>query len=111
MASKKKEKKDNGKKGEEEIELGYRELMSEELFSQWQVNDELIQLLLNKSIQVVRDKEIASKIPSFSVYSTVSTMRKAIGMKEFTRDERSDDIYICAEDGEEFLPPPDDNIG
>ena len=41
----------------------------------------------------------------------METIKNAIDMKEFTSDPRIDDRFICAEDGEEIRPPPQDNIG
>ena len=94
-----------------EEELTYRELMNEELFTSWQVNEGILDILLDKTMTVIKDKEIAQKVPAFSVVSTMSTMKKAIDLKEFAHDPRKDDIYILAEEGEEFLPPGSDNIG
>ena len=38
-------------------------------------------------------------------------MNKAIDMKAYKSDPKTDDIYIDAADGEEYLPPECDNIG
>ena len=60
---------------------------------------------MDNTIQVVRDKEINNKVPLFSLISTIEVVSKAINMKAFLADQRKDDGYICAGDGEEFLPP------
>lgn len=62
-------------------------------------------------MQVLRDKEIKSKIPTFSLISTIQVVSKTIGMKAFVPDTKRDDVYICATDGEEIAPPRCDNIG
>jgi len=59
----------------------------------------------------LKDKELAKKVPVFSVVSTVSTILSAISMKDFVCDTRKDECYIDVADGEEFLPPPQDSIG
>lgn len=73
--------------------------------------DGTVDYLLEKSVNIVKDKEIATKIPTFSLVSTVMTIKKAINMRSYKSDPREDDIYINAEEGEEMHPPPDDNIG
>ncbi len=88
----------------------YKDLMSDEMMTAFQVNEATVDMLLDSVMNVLKDKEIAGKIPVFSVVSTMSTMKAAINFKDFTHDKRKDDIYIKAEDGEEYLPPPSDNI-
>ena len=39
------------------------------------------------------------------------TIKKAIDMRSYDHDRRTDDIYIAAADGEEIMPPPQDNLG
>ena len=71
----------------------------------------MVDYLLDKSVNIVKDKEIAKKIPTFSLVSTVMTIKKAINMRSYKSDPREDDIYINADEGEEVPPPPNDNIG
>ena len=59
----------------------------------------------------LKNKEIAQKIPLFSLVSTMEVMNKAIDMKAYISDPKADDIHINAADGEEFDPPQCDNIG
>ena len=70
----------------EEVDLGYRELMNAEHFNQWQVSEHIVEHLLDKTMTIVKDKEIARKVPCFSIVSTMSTMKKAIDLKEFEHD-------------------------
>mmetsp|Transcript_24476 Transcript_24476/g.30495 ORF Transcript_24476/g.30495 Transcript_24476/m.30495 type:complete len:208 (+) Transcript_24476:41-664(+) len=112
MATKKKDGKKEAAKNQEVEEVTYRDMCSEEqLFSQWRVSESIIELLLDGAVNIVKDKEIAKKIPAFSLVSTVMTIKKAINMRSYKSDPREDDIYIDAEEGEEMLPPPDDNCG
>ena len=43
--------------------------------------------------------------------STMAIFHKTIDMKELVRDQRVDDCHLSASEAEEFLPPPEDNIG
>ena len=47
----------------------------------------------------------------FSTISTMAIFHKTIDMKELVRDKRLDDCHLAASDADEFLPPPEDNIG
>lgn len=69
-----------------EEDLNYRELMLPEHFNQWQVSEHIVEHLLDKTMTIVKDKEIARKVPCFSIVSTMSTMKKAIDLKEFEHD-------------------------
>ena len=62
-------------------------------------------------MKVMKNKEIQQKIPLFSLVSTMEVVNKAITMKTFLHDPKLDDRFIHAEDGEEFGPPSQDNIG
>ena len=81
------------------------------LTGQWQVNDYIVEVLLDQTMHVLKDKELKKRTPMFSVCSTMALMHKAVGMKEFLPDRRQDDDFIHAEDGEEQSPPPLDNLG
>lgn len=67
--------------------------------------------MLDKTFFTVQDKYLKKRCKPFSLSSTILTLRKVINQKEFMADPRSDDIYVKAEDGEDFLPPPADNVG
>ena len=43
----------------------------------------MVDYLLDKSVNIVKDKEIAKKIPTFSLVSTVMTIKKAINMRSY----------------------------
>ena len=61
-------KKKEGKKGEDnggkkiaidDVEPNYRDLCNEELFNSWQVNSFMVDHLLDMTMKVLKDKEIA----------------------------------------------------
>lgn len=58
-------------------------IISDELFTSWQVSDSMIGVLLDSAMAVLKDKEINGKVPLFSVVSTMILFDKAIGLKEF----------------------------
>ena len=61
---KKENKKDTGKgQNAEPEDLTYRDLMSDELFTQWQVNCELVDYLVDRSFGEVQDKELKKRVP------------------------------------------------
>ena len=66
---------------------------------------------MKQTIIALKNKEIMQKIPLFSLVSTMEVMNKAIDMKAYKSDPRTDDIYMDAADGEEYQPPQCDNIG
>lgn len=66
---------------------------------------------MQKTVHIVRDSELAKKLPTFSLVSTMLTMNKALSMQTYHSDHRLDDIYIDAKDGDEMPPPPEDNLG
>lgn len=115
MATKNKKqanKKDAGKGHNAELEdLTYKDLMSDELFTQWQVNNYLVNYLVDRSFDIVQDKEIKKQVPWFTTISTMSILHKIFDMRELAIDQRIDDCHLSASDADEFLPPPDDNIG
>ena len=112
MATKKKETKD-GKKQEkvtaanaaDESEPTLREFLMSQLFDQWQVTDAMIDVLLDSTMAVLKDKEIGGRTPQFSVASTLTLVSKAISLKYFPSDRKKDDIYLNAEDAEEPRAP------
>ena len=57
------------------------------------------------------DKEIHAKRPLYSLVSAVMDMNKTVTLKGIMPDQRKDDIYLEANEGEEFPPPSEDNIG
>ena len=63
--NKKKENKKDAGKGQnaEPEDLTYRDLMSDELFTQWQVNCELVDYLIDRSFGEVQDKELKKRVP------------------------------------------------
>ena len=67
--------------------------------------------LIDKAFEVVMNKEIGKKLPSFAVNSMVRTVEKTLNMRNYFADPRADDIHINAKDGEETLPPPQDSYG
>ena len=91
--------------------MTYKELMSDELFTQWQVNDSLVDYIVDSAFSIMQDKEVKKRVPFFSLISTMAIFHKTIDMKELVRDPRIDDCHLSAGDAEEFLPPPQDNIG
>ena len=95
MAQKKAAKKDVSRMHHESEEMTYRDLCSEELlFTQWRVADELVEFLVDKSVNIVRDKELAKKIPAFSLNSALLTIKKAISMRSYESDKRLDDEHL-----------------
>ena len=62
-------------------------------------------------MDVLYDKEINRKVPSFSVSSSMRIMWQALSMKSYSKDNRKDDRYIEASTGEEPMPPGIDSIG
>ena len=104
MATSKKEgKKDAAARAAAELrDRNYRDLLTEEvLFSQWQTADTIVDLLMDKIMGIVKDKELARKVPLFSLVSTMSTVKSTIAMREFIPDARKDDCFLHADDGEE----------
>lgn len=95
----------------DEREQDYRDLMADELFNQWSINEHIMESILDQTMGIIRDKEINVKVPLFSLVSTMETIKNAIEMKEIRPDSRKDDIFIDAADGEEIPPPPVDSIG
>ena len=88
MASKKK---DTGKKGDlaktqtliaEDFEPTMRDLISEEQMTSWQVTDTMIEVLLDSTMNVMKNKELAAKVPMFSLVSTMQLFDKAMNMKD-----------------------------
>ena len=65
----------------------------------------MLNLILDRAMFEIRDKEIQKKVPLFSLVSTIEVVNKAICMKEFQSDPKKDDIYIHAADGDEIPPP------
>ena len=77
-------KKDLSRVIHETEDLTYRDICRDELlFSQWRVADELVGFLVDKSVTIVRDKELAKKLPAFSLNSTMFTIKKAISMQSY----------------------------
>ena len=95
----------------EEHDLTLHDLMIDDHFTQWAVCDHIVDHVVNKAMNSVRDKEIAKKVPLFSLISTMETIKNAIGMKDFIPDKRRDDAFIHADDGQEMPPPVKDSIG
>ena len=71
----------------------------------------MLNVILDRAMDALKDKEIAQKVPLFSLVSTMEVVNKAITMKEIQSDPKIDDVYICSADGDEVLPPECDNIG
>ena len=80
------------------------------MMTSWEVNDFMVEHLLDSMMNVLRDKEINGKKAAFSVVSTMATIKSAINFKDFQHDNRKDDKYISAKDGDEVAPPLADNI-
>ena len=80
------------------------------MMTSWEVNDFMVEHLLDSMMNVLRDKEINDKKAAFSVVSTMATIKSAINFKDFQHDNRKDDKYISAKDGDEVAPPLADNI-
>ena len=85
MASKKKtEKKEKVEKVIEAVpDKTLREMLGEEIYTQWQVSEAMVDHFIDKTMQVIKDKEIDKKVPLFSLVSTMKTIDKALCMKEF----------------------------
>ena len=71
----------------------------------------MVDYLVDQTMKVMKNKEIQQKIPLFSLVSTMEVVNKAINMKSFVSDPKLDDKFINADDGVEFAPPSQDNIG
>ena len=56
--------------------------------------NDLIESMLDKSVNIVREKDLAKKVPSFSLTSTMLTIKKAMNMRSYCSDKRLDDIHI-----------------
>ena len=87
-------------------DLTYKDLMSDELFTQWQVNTSLVDYIVDKSFGIVMDKEVKKRVPQFSTISTMAIFHKTIDMQEIVKEQRLDDCHLSANDAEEYLPPP-----
>jgi len=114
MTGKKKE----GKKADkaaaltvEDAEPHLKDFMTLEMFTSWQVSDTMVSGIIEKVMKVLKDKEIAIRVPQFSVDSTMQLFKKTINYKDFQPDRKKDDIHICKEDAEEMPPPPMDSHG
>ena len=87
------------------------ESMPAQFVTQWQVSDSTIDHVLDKTMHILKEKEIAVKRPLFSCAAALMDMSKAINLKAIEHDERKDDIYLVNSDAEEKPPPREDNIG
>ena len=87
----------------DEVEQKIKGVISDELMTSWKVSDGMINAILDSTMAVLKDKEIANKVPLFSIVSTMMLFKKAINLKEFLPDTKQDDIYLNAADAEE--PP------
>ena len=71
----------------------------------------MIDVILDSTMAVLKDKELGAKVPLFSVASSMMLFQKTINLKDFKPDEKKDDIYLCPEDAEEPKSAGFDNHG
>ena len=60
--------------------------MPKEMNTQWEVSDSTIDHMLDKTMMVLKHKEIAKKSPLYSLVSTVMDMSKTVTLKGIAYD-------------------------
>ena len=55
---------------------------------------DMIELLLDKTLEVCRDKEISKKLRPFSLAYTIEILQITFEQKDMRVDKRLDDAYI-----------------
>ena len=75
--------------------------------------EDAIDTILERVIQIRKDKEIAEKVPSYATLHTMQTFTLTFEMKSMAKDMRQDEMFILhdIDDGAaEPLPPGKDSI-